>query len=948
MKTLLKKFMVFFLSLTLIAGLITIPAVTAKAGFTGSGHTDFENYGEDGGVDLTERQSAIDGLTVNNVNGYKFTMYSNSFEQDCTISISNQAVGGSFSTYLMAWLDYNPGPDFNPMVTKLVITKNDNSKFDLNSIVLAIADLLSETNDIILTGYKNNSPVEGAFLSKQVKSLIYEGGENAAFDVSDNNAFKGIDAAVITLGDSVGANVGILIKSITAQDAQESTNEAPTATQLRIEPNSSGEFLEGTFEYADAEGDESGISLFQWYRADDAQGTNEIAIPDAVEASYLLTEDDYGKYIRFEVTPVALTGTLTGTPVKSEFYGWGIVDSISIKSAPVKTTYMEGETLDLSGLVVTLNKNDGSSEDVAFSEFAEKGISTFPVNGGTLNTETSVVIITYTDLGISVNQQLIITPPVQNHTVIFNYGGVNSITALVKAGESLGSLWPANPVKAGYTFQGWYTKEGGLGSAFTSDTIVNENMTVYAKWKTNTNSNPGNNPGNPGNPGNNPDNNSGSNPINNPDDSDSNQETTKDDTKQITVDVKQGDTDSVASKITIERTKGKDGVKSDKVTYQNDKAMETVKKLKAEGKDTARIVIPDEMDEVADTTISISQDSLKTLFKGGINLQMDTEEAKISLPKESVKAASQKLEDDLYFRLVPVKKDIDKQHVIKQAKIDAVKLSGNNNAVVSMIGNPVTIETNMPSAKIDITLPLAGIEIPDGAAKKAAFMKQLAVYIEHSDGERELVQGKLVEYKEGVYGIRFRITKFSTFTVVKTDAFQKTPAKENKALKAELIKVMVPKKTVIKDTSIIAEVTSDKTFVIVKAKVSSKASFKIYSDKALKRVIKENKVNLKPGVNTVYLKVTAGNGSLSKVYTLKITRKEEVYKSHIRLGLIGSKEYAHSVAQIFKQDYDSANVLVTGKGKYYLVTMDFKNKTEAIKACEDMKRRQYIINYYFN
>jgi hypothetical protein len=275
-------------------------------------------------------------------------------------------------------------------------------------------------------------------------------------------------------------------------------------------------------------------------------------------------------------------------------------------------------------------------------------------------------------------------------------------------------------------------------------------------------------------------------------------------------------------------------------------------------------------------------------------------------------------------------------------------MSRNKNAAVSLIGNPVTIETNMPSAETDITLPLIGIVIPDSAAEKAAFMKQLAIYIEHSDGERELVQGKLTEYKDGVYGIRFHIKKFSTFTVVKTDAYLKSPAKENKSLKADLTKVIVPERAVRKGNSITAEVAGDKTFVTVKAQVSSKASLKIYSDKALKKVIPENKVNLITGVNIVYLKVTAGDGSLTKVYTLNITRKEQVYKSHISLGLIGSKEYAHRVAEIFKQDYDSANVSVKSKGKYYLVSMDFIDKTEAKKACEDMKRRQYIINYYFN
>jgi hypothetical protein len=340
----------------------------------------------------------------------------------------------------------------------------------------------------------------------------------------------------------------------------------------------------------------------------------------------------------------------------------------------------------------------------------------------------------------------------------------------------------------------------------------------------------------------------------------------------------------------------------------------------------------------------------------------------------------------------------------------------------------------MPSAKTDIILPLTGIVLPSNKAEKEALLKQLAVYIEHSDGDKELVQGELVEYNEDVYGIRFSITKFSTFTVVKTDAFIKSAAKDitklttpsnavikgstitasvangtssltvkaivsknatwtlyldkdlkkeavngklklkmgantsyikvtaednttkvykltitrNKSSKAEVTKVIVPAKADIKGSIISATVANEKTSLSLNVKVSSKASLQIYNDKALKKEILNGKLNLKEGLNTVYVKVTAENGSTSKVYTLKITRKAQVYKSHVSLGVIGSKEYANRVAEIFRQDYDSANVEVKRKGNYYLVTMDFKNKTAAKKACEDMVSRKYIVNYYFN
>ncbi|BCJ94193.1 hypothetical protein acsn021_17620 [Anaerocolumna cellulosilytica] len=770
------------------------------------------------------------------------------------------------------------------------------------------------------------------------------------------------------------------------------------------------------------------------------------------------------------------------------------VESIQIKSAPAKTTYQAGDTLNLSGLVVTLTMSDGSSEDVSFFGFEKKGITTNPSHGDILDTESTIVHITYSDALAS--QFLTINQKINNYEVTFNHGGLETVKRTVEEGTSLGSdLWPSDPVKAGYMFGGWYTGENGTGTVFIPNTIVTGDITVYAKWSaiiiiepvekdyTVTFSNGGLNvtkvlvkegtaigsdrwPRNPvkagyafggwylgengtgtvftpativtsdfivyakwmvvnsdsdeGSSGNNLNTNSGTSPSTG--------------IEQITAQVKQGDTDSVASQIIIERTTKENGEKSDKVTLQNEKAIETVEKLKAEGKDIARIVIPDAKDEVEETTIHIPVTSLKTLTAGNISLQMDVEEAKIGLPKESVKNASQVLLDDLYFRLVPVKNQTEKDIVSKEARKNAIQVSNNPESTVSIIGNPVTIETNMPSAKTDIILPLTGVVIPSNKAEKEALLKQLAVYIEHSDGDKVLVQGEVVEYKEDVYGIRFAITKFSTFTVVKTDAFIKSAAKDitklstpanavikgstvtasvanktssltvkatvsknaawtlyldkdlkkevvngklklttgvntsyikvtaqdnttkvykltitrNKSSKAEVTKIVVPEKAVRKGSIISATVANEKTSLTASVKVSSKASFKIYSDKALEKEILNGKLNLKEGLNTVYIKVTAENGSTSKVYTLKITRKAQLYKSQVSLGLIGSKEYANKVAEIFRQDYDSANVLVNRKGKYYLVTMDFIDKTAAEKACKEMVNRKYIVNYYFN
>ncbi|MCF8366007.1 MAG: hypothetical protein K9H16_09510, partial [Bacteroidales bacterium] len=82
-----------------------------------------------------------------------------------------------------------------------------------------------------------------------------------------------------------------------------------------------GGALTGSYTYADFENDPEGTSTIQWYHADDATGTNQSAISGATAETYELASADAGKYISFEVTPVAATGTSPGTPTMTDYDG---------------------------------------------------------------------------------------------------------------------------------------------------------------------------------------------------------------------------------------------------------------------------------------------------------------------------------------------------------------------------------------------------------------------------------------------------------------------------------------------------------------------------------------------------------------------------------------------------------------------------------------------------
>ena len=91
----------------------------------------------------------------------------------------------------------------------------------------------------------------------------------------------------------------------------------------------------------------------------------------------------------------------------------------------------------------------------------------------------------------STNHTFVVFPKweVAGHTVTFMDGDTQYAQVKVQDNKSIsGDEWtdqsmPANPTKAGFTFNGWYQGKNGTGDAFTGDTVVaNSDMTVYASY----------------------------------------------------------------------------------------------------------------------------------------------------------------------------------------------------------------------------------------------------------------------------------------------------------------------------------------------------------------------------------------------------------------------------------------------------------------------------------
>ncbi|WP_312505797.1 S-layer homology domain-containing protein, partial [Lysinibacillus sp.] len=235
-----------------------------------------------------------------------------------------------------------------------------------------------------------------------------------------------------------------------------------------------------------------------------------------------------------------------------------------------------------------------------------------------------------------------------------------------------------------------------------------------------------------------------------------------------------GDNPLEKTTVEIERTKHANGDVTDFVNLTPAQALEAVEKAKQIGNSIARIVIPDVNDEVDQVTVEVPKQSLQTLRDNGLSLEISTENGHIAIPHSSMEG----IDDNFYFRLVPVKKESERQAIEERAKAEQVVRETLESDDVHVVARPMTIETNMPSRPVQVTLPLKGVNVPTVAAERQAFLDQLAVFIEHSDGEKKVVFPEVVTMAKGELGLRFTVEKFSTFTIIQ---FEKPEVSEHEA-----------------------------------------------------------------------------------------------------------------------------------------------------------------------
>ena len=204
----------------------------------------------------------------------------------------------------------------------------------------------------------------------------------------------------------------------------------------------------------------------------------------------------YAKNVGINNTGTIVTAT-GGTAQHGTSYGINAVSGGTVTfSGGTLTAATKGDscingTFNAAGKTILFDSNDGVGNMMARTTATEY---TLPANGFTPPAgkqfkgwakSANGEVISGTTIDVSADTKLFAIWEDIKYTVTFDVNGANAAVApasgATNAAGKLTSL--PEPIRSGYTFNGWNTKQNGSGTTVTDETTFTENTTVYAQWE---------------------------------------------------------------------------------------------------------------------------------------------------------------------------------------------------------------------------------------------------------------------------------------------------------------------------------------------------------------------------------------------------------------------------------------------------------------------------------
>lgn len=331
------------LNLPPVAGNVT-QSGTAMVGkmLTGSyTYTDDDGDPEGSSTFQWYRSSASDGSSATAISGATGISY----------ILSNNDIGKyiGFAVTPVARSGSSPGRELKASIFSGQVL--DNAPLAINVTQSGLATLGST-----LTGNYTYSDANGDQEGASTFRWYYStGSDGSSATVISGATSRSYTLSSIDLGKYVGFAVTPVAKTGTLLGSEVKvlpfsgpvTDNAPVASNVSQSGTAKvGETLTGSYSYYDADGDAQGITTFRWYRSNSPTGSSATVISGATGSSYTLSNGDFGKYIGFAVTPVAVNGVSPGIEVKAATFVGLVTDDAPVASNVTQSgTSKVGSTL---------------------------------------------------------------------------------------------------------------------------------------------------------------------------------------------------------------------------------------------------------------------------------------------------------------------------------------------------------------------------------------------------------------------------------------------------------------------------------------------------------------------------------------------------------------------------------------------------------------------------
>ncbi len=394
-------------------------------------------------------------------------------------------------------------------------TGQSGANYPTNGVWMTTGSVSAQGNSYLPTGLVNGT--SAIALTSSSTSGSTTGGtfgfDNMKYNGTTSGTKAEILAAIGNPSNWVGDNTNTYNFSQIGNFSITGSNATPTASNVSVSGTAQvGQTLTGTYDYSDVNGDAQGTSTFKWYRSDDTSGTNKTEINGATANTYVLQAADLGKYISFEVTPVAAAGPSPGSAAESTKTG-AVVPAPDTTAPTVNAYSPADETTNVAiggNLELTFSENvtavtgktiviKQASDDSTVATIAANDTTQVTVSGSTVTINPTADLSYSTGYYVQIDSGAFkdgannlyagiadttawnfTTEAAPTYTVSFNSNGGTVVTSqTVNYNET--AIEPTAPTKTGYTFGGWYTDEA-LMSEFNFSIAITADTMLYAKW----------------------------------------------------------------------------------------------------------------------------------------------------------------------------------------------------------------------------------------------------------------------------------------------------------------------------------------------------------------------------------------------------------------------------------------------------------------------------------